>query len=487
MSIAYYASKISDNMSRTQEGYLVCRDAVIARTGFQRYRVGDLPQESAEALGVDIGNPEAHIDLYRSALEVFSAATIASFEGKPVCDEHPRSGFVDPHNFTEYVRGHAQNVRRGKDPLDSGEWPLIADILLTAEPLISKVESGEARELSCGYEYKLARDGERILQIGILGNHVAVVPKGRAGPEARIYDSAEPELKQDAVEALILGTTPKKEKPKVAKTNMLRHLFGLGLKALAADAETKPEDLAEAAEALNAAKDEEPDDAKKKAADEKEAEAKKASDAKAKDAEEKAAAEKKEKEDAEAKAEAEKLAGMRKVGDARCKDCAGQDAKCRDCRAHDALDTVLQAHPAEEGEDADMEELKELMTEFMAGESDPDAANVIEPVNDSEDLEAGEKASKKAADAAAASSFEFLKTLRPVVARSNDSAVKKAFNAALQQHTRTSRATTGGYSEFAGASATARARDNNPGDDEQCKRLDAFYEKQRGKNSTEVK
>ena len=88
--------------------------------------------------------------------------------------------------------GHVQNVRRGSEPLESGDIPLLADIIVTDRAAIEAVRAGD-RELSCGYVYKLARNGKgRLDQTQILGNHVALVSKGRAGSEARIYDAARP-------------------------------------------------------------------------------------------------------------------------------------------------------------------------------------------------------------------------------------------------------------------------------------------------------
>lgn len=34
----YYGSRISDHLVRTPEGYLICKDVPIARTGIQQYR-----------------------------------------------------------------------------------------------------------------------------------------------------------------------------------------------------------------------------------------------------------------------------------------------------------------------------------------------------------------------------------------------------------------------------------------------------------------
>ena len=81
MAKAYFGSRISANMITTPEGYLVCKNVPIARTGHQEY------------LGSEFGGPqpEARYDITRSEQEVFDRAAIASFEGKPVVDEIGRA------------------------------------------------------------------------------------------------------------------------------------------------------------------------------------------------------------------------------------------------------------------------------------------------------------------------------------------------------------------------------------------------------------
>ena len=128
MALKYFATQISENMARTPEGFLLCRNCVLARTGFQQYTVNDvvkdLEDEDIESLGLADAAPRSTINLYRPADEVFSPATIASGEGKTFTDDHPAE-FVNPDNFREHVRGHVQNVRKGLEPLDSGDWPLL--------------------------------------------------------------------------------------------------------------------------------------------------------------------------------------------------------------------------------------------------------------------------------------------------------------------------------------------------------------------------
>jgi len=278
----YYASEISPNLGKTPEGFLIATDCVIGRSGFQTYAVGELPQDSLEELGIDASNKTATIDIYRSEDEVFAPETLSSFEGKSVTNEHPNgTQFVEPSNISDLEFGHVQNVRRGDQPLDSGDWPLLGDLIIKREPLLSLVESGRKRSLSCGYDYVLARDGDKIAQVAIRGNHVAVVPKGRAGAEARIKDSAaavDPviEVKPQS-EGAGLSSTGKegKETTKVAKPNgvsWISYLLGLGLKAHATD--SSPQEVAEAVEGMTKekAKDDFPDEKDKKEKEAKEAE-----------------------------------------------------------------------------------------------------------------------------------------------------------------------------------------------------------------------
>jgi hypothetical protein len=498
MARGYFTTPISDHLEEMPDGSLVARDAVIARTGFQTYKISDLPQESAQDLGVDTSNPNAEIDLYRPPEEVFNPDTLKSAEGRPVTDNHPPD-FVDPDNFTEYARGHLQNVRRGKEPLDSGDWPMIADIIIAAEPLLSKVKNKQARELSLGYDYGIARDGDKILQTDMVINHLAVVPKGRAGPEARIMDAAPaeesppevqatapPAVERAATEPTSTAVPTKKETKPVS--NIIKHLLGLGLKQYATT-ETDPEKLAEAAEALN----QKPLSVRARAAD---------------------AAEEEDEPVVDRRKGKDRKKGKDDLGDEPDEDIEPVDDKRK--KMHDALDAMLDR----KGKDADMEELRSLLDEFLSEEetepqhaAEEDAGDVgpleevIAEETDGEELcpecgmtedaceceaddeeeapgeavvESGEEEleaedRRKAHDRgrasdAVAGSLATLKVLRPFVARSNDRALKNTFNNALSVATRRSVASMGGYGAFAGA---ARARDRAPKNDPRARAADS--------------
>lgn len=519
----YLASPLTDNIHMTDEGYLIVVGCPIARTGWQKYQVSDLPQELAKSLGIDVSNPHASIDLYRPESEVFRPEFLASLNGKPITDGHPPNGeFVDPKNFNKYSMGHIQNVRKGTEVMEDGEWPIIADLMITAEPLISKVKNKVARELSLGYDFSIDRDGDKIIQCDMAGNHNAVVPKGRAGDLIRIEDAmpedliaheAEPigvtamldslvtslEIPAPVVEVIEtiayppikMNFKPNKEKQPVAKTNKLLRLFmGKHLIEMARATDADPEKIMEAAEALN-------DDAEpSKNTQENEF---KSEDKKGKDGEVPEALKKN-----QFKAEDED-------------DEVAMDRK----RAHDELDKILDKRKGKDSakaKDANIEALKTLLDEFLSEEEkEPEHTEDEEPEIDPSELEAvlaggaedeepcpdcgeahdeeecpgeelvesgeevmdeeGEspdpdsdddqedvepaKDRRKAADRARAAdgAMATLRMLRPFVARTGDKAVQNAFNRALDSVKKSSRASTGSYGAFAGS---ARARDKAP-------------------------
>ncbi|MBQ8080578.1 MAG: DUF2213 domain-containing protein, partial [Clostridia bacterium] len=70
---AFYGSRISEHMTMTPEGYLICFDVPIARTGMQQYLRSEL--------GITDDDPNGIVEVIRTEDEVFSDACIASFEG----------------------------------------------------------------------------------------------------------------------------------------------------------------------------------------------------------------------------------------------------------------------------------------------------------------------------------------------------------------------------------------------------------------------
>ena len=502
----FFASPLTDNIQEKPDGSLLVENCPIARTGFQSYSIRDLPQQAARKLGLDLSNPSANIDLYRPASEVFAPAFIASLEGASICDNHPPD-FITPETFSKYSQGHMQNVRKGDEQLDDGEWPLLADLVISGEPLVGKVRRKEARENSLGYDFSIRREGNKIIQCEMVGNHDAVVPKGRAGDDVRINDAA-PEIVPPRAEsppaqkslpttstaapvtrASTDNATSTKKERKPVKNNIL-HLLGLGLRAKAADAETDPEELAQAALDVGEFQKKPP---------EVDAEDKRGRDRKAKD----------EAEYEETEGRDRKVRDRKKSRDEATIDPIDEDHESAEDEhrsiMHDALDRMIDAQDRKGGrdrraDDTDLEELKNLLGEFFTEEEtepaheaadadpaeleealgageEPDAEDAIDPgeevessgeealaEDEEEDLEAEDEDleeepiadRKKARDQARAraqdSARATLNMLRPFVAKLGKSkaedAMKKAYNTALGT-LRASRVSTGGYGEFA--------------------------------------
>ena len=173
MPIAYYGSQISPHLVDTPEGFLICKDVPIARTGPQDYLARELMLD---------GDPDRVITVQRYPEDVFEDATLASLEGKPVTDGHPPEN-VGPENYAAYTKGHVQNVRRDGDYI-------VADLYINDANLANEVRNNVKREVSCGYLCNYVPDGSGYKQTRIRGNHLAVVPKGRAGASVSIKDAA---------------------------------------------------------------------------------------------------------------------------------------------------------------------------------------------------------------------------------------------------------------------------------------------------------
>lgn len=201
--IYYYGSEISPNKTETVEGFLICRNVPIARTGEQIYIARELMLD---------GDPDRAVKVNRYEADVFDRAVLASFEGKPVTDGHPSEN-VSPENFSSYAKGHVQNVRRDGDFI-------VADLYINDAVLISEIQNGVKREVSCGYLCNYDADGINYKQTHIRGNHVAVVPMGRAGHEVAIKDAAATAVEKGGIMSKFLrevltafGNTAKDAKP----------------------------------------------------------------------------------------------------------------------------------------------------------------------------------------------------------------------------------------------------------------------------------
>lgn len=192
---------------RTKDGYLLA-DAYIARDGLLRYSDGTSSWME-----------------YRPRDELVAAA--ATWQHAPVTDDHPRR-MVDAQNWAEVARGVHVSAPVVEGPLKDGVSYLRAQLLITDAALISKLESGEARELSIGFTATIlpapgrtAPDGTRCdaVQTGLDGNHTAVVVRGRAGPAcAIVLDGAAIAIHDPSVSVSAGQSDSNMPQPKTPKT-----------------------------------------------------------------------------------------------------------------------------------------------------------------------------------------------------------------------------------------------------------------------------
>jgi len=163
---------------RTDAGFLRA-DAYLTRTGVFEYRKAD------GTVRRELRLPE----------EVFAPRSLDSLQAAPLTLEHPKFA-VTPENVGELGVGAV-----GTDVRQDGDF-VRGTVMVMRADAITKVDSGEMRELSCGYDCTLDEtpgvyQGERYdaIQRGVTYNHLAIVPAGRAGPEVRLHlDAADAEM-----------------------------------------------------------------------------------------------------------------------------------------------------------------------------------------------------------------------------------------------------------------------------------------------------
>lgn len=163
---------------RSPEGYLAVR-ARAARSGVYDYLGREVDPSGAKFKSDQV------VKVYRPESEVFSDASVRSFLMKPVTDDHP-SVAVTSDNHSKFSKGVISKAMRDGDHL-------AFDLVFWDAETIRKIEAGK-RELSNGYGVDLdftsgtTPDGKAYdaIQRNIVGNHVAVVDAGRAGPSCAI-------------------------------------------------------------------------------------------------------------------------------------------------------------------------------------------------------------------------------------------------------------------------------------------------------------
>ena len=154
----------------TEEGYLRvwCR---AARTGTQLYRRADGSQ----------------VREYRPPEEVSKPDSLTTFGMKPATWGHPPV-LLDSANTKKFQVGYSGSQVRYNDGF------VEVALVVTDQDTIEKIKRKDATEVSAGYKVDfdptpgISPEGEEYagVQRNIRVNHIAIVPRGRAGPEVRL-------------------------------------------------------------------------------------------------------------------------------------------------------------------------------------------------------------------------------------------------------------------------------------------------------------
>lgn len=129
--------------------------------------------------------------------EVFQADSMESLAGVPLTNRHPTE-MVNSTNSKRHMVGYTS------DKVDQEGQFIKTSVTITDSETIKEIENDGLREVSCGYtcdlEFKKGifnGDEYDAIQRNIRYNHLAIVDKGRAGPEVRLHLDSDSALCDD--------------------------------------------------------------------------------------------------------------------------------------------------------------------------------------------------------------------------------------------------------------------------------------------------
>ena len=183
MEIITYGGKYlvrADKNVIEANGFTKFTDSIIAKVGILDYN------DASEPNGIRIEN--------RGHDELFSQSHLDSLNGSPLTYIHPEE-MVNGVNYKEHIVGTVINPRRVDDNL-------VADIIVYDDEVIGLIEAGTV-ELSEGYSLnELVKNDElgHYEQVGMVANHLAIVPKGRCGGSCKLnFDAKTGVIKSDTI------------------------------------------------------------------------------------------------------------------------------------------------------------------------------------------------------------------------------------------------------------------------------------------------
>lgn len=170
-------------LPRTADGYAVM-ECPVARSGIQEYLAAEMGDAFKDR------DPASIIRVYRPDSVIFGDVSLASYAHKPLTNDHPPVQ-VTADNWKQYAIGHTG------DEVKVENKRVRVPMMMADATAIAAAEAGKV-EWSAGYGVTfdvlpdgVAPDGTLCDAIvtGQKINHIALVDRGRAGPEFRIGDN----------------------------------------------------------------------------------------------------------------------------------------------------------------------------------------------------------------------------------------------------------------------------------------------------------
>ena len=166
------------------DGGFAVMDCAVARSGIQEYLAAEMGDAFQDR------EPSSIVRVYRPPEVIFSDASLRSYTHKTLTNDHPSEG-VSSKNWKSVTIGWTGDEAYQ----DADKRRVRVPMLMADQAAIDDVEAGKV-EWSAGYSVAFDRasgvtpEGEAYDAIVTAQkiNHIALVDKGRAGPDCRIID-----------------------------------------------------------------------------------------------------------------------------------------------------------------------------------------------------------------------------------------------------------------------------------------------------------
>lgn len=161
--------------------------ANVARSGIQEYL--------AEELGITDRQPDDIIKVMRLPQDVFNEDSLKTYKDADVTDNHPDDQ-VNANTYSSVSVGHCSSVG-----IKDGDF-VKCNLIIKDKNAIDSINNGKV-QISAGYtaDYVEANDNDDydFKQENIKINHIALVERGRAGAQVKLFDSQKAETMKTKV------------------------------------------------------------------------------------------------------------------------------------------------------------------------------------------------------------------------------------------------------------------------------------------------